>query len=100
MKIDFSQAIKNWDGSVAEDNGTPINLFAVCCNALLATLPNEQPDGMTKIQRFAIALKIKNGGEVEVTAEEISIIKDLVGKTYSTLIVGQVYNMLEQKEIM
>ena len=54
--------------------------------------------GTVKIKRYELARKINEGGEVEVTAEDISMIKERVGIAFGTLIVGSVYDILEKKK--
>ena len=69
--------------------------------SLLATFKDEENlSGEEKLKRWQLAIKIKNNAEtaVEMTVEEIALIKKLIGKAYSTIIVGQVWELLEGAE--
>jgi hypothetical protein len=57
----------------------------------LALVNGEQIPGDEKMQRYKLAKRLNDGGQQEFTAEEISVIKNVVGVMYSPLIVGQVY---------
>lgn len=104
MKIDFKQKIKDLDGNVIKEptkieNGVvletiDLTLERVFINALLVTLDTEKNiDGNEKLSRFNIAQKIKKNEELVI--EEIAKIKEMVGKTYNTMIVGRVYEILK-----
>jgi hypothetical protein len=98
MKIDFFKQLLDMDNKpIMETKDKPLLLDKVCVNALLQEVPNEQTTGEAKLLRFKLAKKIYGVSEVEVTAEEIVLIKDRVGKQYLPLIVGQVYEILEGK---
>lgn len=100
MKLDFAQniltiygeAIKSVDGKENAD------LKHVCVEALMAVFPDEKDlSGAKKLQRFRLAKKISVGGEVELEVEDVSLIKELVGKAFGPNIVGPAYEMLEGK---
>ena len=99
MKINFQQEILGMDGKPLKDEkDASLLLENIAVNALLAATQDDKADGVAKAKRFALAMKINNVTEpVEVTAEEITMIKDLVGKVYMTLVVGRAYDLLEQK---
>jgi hypothetical protein len=74
-------------------------LGVIATRALLATLPDEQNlSGEEKFKRFALAMKIKDGGNVALNAEDIALLKKLVGKVYSPLIVGRAFPLLDPAE--
>lgn len=91
MKIDFSKPIADLDGKPVED----LTLRVVALNALMAMLPDEQRlPGDKKVERFALAMRVNAGGEVDVSAEDAALMKDLIGKVYGALVVGRAYEML------
>jgi hypothetical protein len=47
------------------------------------------------IHRSELAMKINKGGTVDVKAEDIALIKQLVGKTYPPLTIMRVYELLD-----
>lgn len=74
----------------------PFQLKTVAINALMSTFEDEKNlSGEDKLSRYVLSCKIRSGGECDLTVDEISIIKKLIGKAYGTLIVGQTWPMLE-----
>jgi len=102
MNIEFNRGLKNIDGSdmmEREKDGAsePSTLKLVAVNALLSQFVDEQDlSGNEKADRYNLAMRI-NGtlGATDLKVEEIALIKKLVGKAFSALIVGQAYQMLE-----
>ena len=78
-----------------EQKYAPITLGSLCVNAMLSNDPKEVIIGTVKANRWNLAMKIHGQVDVELTAEEVTLIKDLIGKTHSTLVVGRVYDFLE-----
>ncbi len=91
----FDATIKNFDGTEVLDAGKPIQLKSFIVNALTAEFTDERVTGDEKLRRFKLAEAVYKGGDIELKIEDMSLIKDLVGKAYSALIVGQVYQVLE-----
>ena len=93
MKINFNQPIKNIQGEEIKD----LTLKTVSVEALLATFSDEQSlSGEEKAKRYVLATRIyANPEELDLTVEEIAKIKQLIGKGYGPLIVGQAWDMLE-----
>ena len=102
MKIDMDYGFKTIDGKEikAEDASSSLNLGMVCINSLLMTLKDDrgQPEnlsGKEKLKMYDLSMKMKDGGMIDLTTEEIVLIKDRVGKAYNVLIVGQAFKILE-----
>lgn len=98
MKIDFSQQMCDIDGTPIsndkDDGAATLGLISV--NALLAAFADEQAlPGTDKVRRYELARKVRKGGVVEVTAEDAALIKQLIGKAYAPLVVGQAWGMLD-----
>lgn len=76
-----------------------LTLTTVVLNAVLGSYEDERAlTGKEKAERMQLALKInKNPKEVDLTAEQLAKIKELVGKAYGTLIVGRAYELLEME---
>ena len=104
MKIDFTQKLVTMAGATMKDmdeKGDAIDatLKLATINALLSPAPQgEQESGVDKIKKYELAKMIfKSEGEVDVTAEDITLIKKCVEKSFpSPMIVGQVNEMLEK----
>ncbi|MBA7496913.1 hypothetical protein ES702_07522 [subsurface metagenome] len=117
MKIDFNYQFKTLDEKViperpdeeTEDekgNKTtkkypPWTLRNISENILLAqeidgTGKPKEMSGKEKCERYDLAMRIHKGkGLVDLQSEEISLLKKLIGRGYSTLIVGQAFGILD-----
>lgn len=87
------------DGKIV-DTGTKLTLRKVCTEALMLNNPQESVDGEEKFKRYQLALKVNISvtDEVDLSTEEITKIKRLVGASYGTGVVGPAFDMLEKKE--
>ncbi|MFP3246913.1 MAG: hypothetical protein RXR20_20535 [Paraburkholderia sp.] len=96
MQRDFSVALKSIGDIAIVDNGQPVTLKMVAINALLS---NDEADrgqsGEEKYKRFKLADRIHASDTVEVSVEELALIKRLIGLIYPPVIVGSAYAALE-----
>lgn len=93
MKINFNQVIKNIKGEEIKD----LTLKSVSVEALLATFADEQSlSGEEKAKRYLLATRIYANDELDLPVEEVAKVKQLIGKGYGPLIVGQAWDMLER----
>lgn len=99
MKIDFAQTLRDLDGKPIKKGKIDMSLASICVDALLSLDPKNTAniDGKEKVVRYELAKRIHKGGVVDLTTDEISKIKKLVGKLYFPIIVGQAFMMLENK---
>ena len=97
MLIDFSQVLKAVDGVTLNRKDVPLELRTIVCEALMASYREEEGlAGEEKHKRYKLSQKIyRETGPVNVTIEEISVIKKLVGLLYGPTIVGPSYDALE-----
>ena len=98
MKRNFNTTLKTLDGKpIKEADDLDVTLSTVAVNALLAAYEDERNlAGDDKVKRFKLAQLINDAdGEVEVTAEQVSLLKTLIAKGYTPLVVGQAYEILE-----
>jgi hypothetical protein len=101
--VDFSRHIVDLDGkdiptSQAKD-AAPLDLKNVATTALLTERQDPRqtpPDPADKLRRFALALKIHQGGKVDLSAEEIAEVKASIAAAYSALVVGRANEILER----
>ena len=101
MKRNLNVVLKTIDGEpLKEDHNGIIRdvlLSRLAVNALLANY-NDEPalSGEDKVKRFKLAQQINDAdGDVEVTAEQVALLKSLIAKGYTPLVVGQAYEILE-----
>lgn len=98
MKVDVTQVFKTMDGQVMIDNDGKGNaveatLRMAIVNAVLS--PVERESGIEKAKKYDLAMRVYKEDEVDLKAEEITLIKERVGEVFPPLIVGQVFNLLE-----
>ncbi|MBI3677405.1 MAG: hypothetical protein HY243_12400 [Proteobacteria bacterium] len=95
MRINISGNVRNLNGEDVTEEGVPLTIRAVIVNSLLGQFQAEIISGVEKLRRFKLAEKISgNASEVDLTAEDVVLIKDQVAKHYSPLAVGRVYERL------
>lgn len=107
--IDFSQKIRSLEGvpvcavEIKPTEECPADkhftLALAARNALFSQFEDEKNlSGEDKYKRAALATTIGNGGEVKLKAEDVALLKKLIGKAYGPLLVLQAWNMLEGKD--
>ena len=110
MKLDIGRVITNFEGKAIKDSfgisedkiQKDLTLGGACINSLLYIQDEKPISGQEKLDRYELALKIKvalgtDKKEADLKIEEIAKIKELVGKFYNTLVVGQVFKLIEEK---
>lgn len=97
MRINFDTVLRDLKGEpLRETPNTDMTLAAACSSALLNPYPDEQNlDPKEKMRRYRMAVKIADGGECDLSVEEIADLKKLVGKAFAPLVVGRVYDILD-----
>jgi hypothetical protein len=96
MKIDFSAAIKDFDGDAVKDGDKEATLGRVACTALLASYADEQNlSAEDKVKRFRLAEIAAKGGAQEVKVDDVALMKKLIGKAFAPLIGGRAYDLIE-----
>lgn len=94
MKRNLDAPILDLEGRPFEDQAT---LKTVSFLAATASLPSDQNLSVSsKLELYSLAQKLHTGGEVDLTAEEISLLKDRIGKTFaSVIVIGRAFELLE-----
>lgn len=98
MKLDFTKVLVglNKEPLKQKDNTDHATLGYVCTEALMATYRNEeQLSAEKKVGRYKLAQKIVGEGEIELSVEEVALLKELVGKAFGPSVVGPAYELLE-----
>ena len=94
MKRDLDQPLLDLDG---EDFEPPLTLGTVCYQATAGNTPFDSALQMDeKLKLYALAKKVHKGGEVELTAEDIALLKKRVAAGFGTMVTGRACEMLEQ----
>lgn len=112
MKVDFSVALKTIFGKTMQ--GDPIvepdgritgykdcTLGDVALQAVFATKADEGATGQQKLERHRIGEKIAQSIEseaaVDLKVEEVSLVKDLIGKHINASAVGAAWDEIERQ---
>ncbi|HQR20126.1 MAG TPA: hypothetical protein PKV98_04630 [Burkholderiaceae bacterium] len=103
MKVNFSEVINNLQGSPIQvpdgEKTKDCTLAYVAAEALLAFDPQVKESGETKAKSYALAVRLVKGGEQEVSAEDIVLLKNKIGDTFAPAVVGPCFELLEQRAI-
>lgn len=95
MKKNFDIVLKNLDGSPL-GSPTPVTMGRAICEVLMGNYPEDQELSVEqKISRSKLAHKVHAGGEQDYTVDELTLIKDVVGKRCIILAIGQIFDFIE-----
>lgn len=93
MKRNLDQVMTDLDGKEFGDKAT---LKMVCFGAVSTPMQGDDQIPMEKkLKQYALLQKINVGGVVDLTAEEISLVKERASKLYPILIFGRLVDALE-----
>lgn len=68
----------------------------VIVNSLLGEFPDEKLTGEQKLERYKLAMLIQDAKvEVDLNSKDMVLVKDLIGKSWSPLISGQAWMLIE-----
>ncbi len=97
MRINFDTVLLDLKGNPIKDGGNDdLTLSAACCASLLTGYPDEQGlSAKDKMRRYRVAQKISQGGEQDLSVEEIADVKMLISKFYAPMVVGPAYDILD-----
>lgn len=99
MKVDFDAVLTDTRGQpmlVGGESDDQVTLLTIAEQALLGVFPGEQDlPAAEKVRRYKLFGKISAGGAIDVGAEEVTLIKQCIGKGYPTLIVGRAYDLID-----
>lgn len=92
--VNFEQILCNLAGIELKNDGVPVTLRFVTVSALMTEEGNIS--GVEKYGRYALAKKIQAGAK-DVTDNEITKIKTLIGQVYQPVVVGPAWEALDAK---
>ncbi len=96
MKRDFSTVLRALGRDVMGQNNDPMTLAEASISALMADYGDEKGiSGEVKFKRYQLAARVQPGGLVDVSAEEVATLKQLIGKAFTPVVVGPAYEALE-----
>jgi hypothetical protein len=98
MKIDLTQELKTFDGvpmRLSEEDDSPVTLKFVVADALLTQLPDDSTTKGLAYRLYTLAHLVNKGGEVDIEAGDVEMIKERIERIRSPMVVGQSWDMLE-----
>jgi len=96
MQVDFSAPILDLNGQPLVDDNGPVNLGVICLQALLANHDEDRNlSGLEKVRRFNLATEIHANKIVNVSAEDIALLKQLVARSFIVLVTGRAWALLD-----
>jgi len=109
MNINVTQQLQDLDGTpmitgkqMCQMCGQPIGnnesltVRVAAVKSLTAIFRDEQElPGEEKVKRFHLALKITDEDEPDLKADDIVLIKKVVGKMYGPVVVGRMWTILD-----
>lgn len=100
MKRDFSAVLTFAGKPVTEKvDGKEVTftLGGVAVSALLMLRQDESNiSGEEKFKRYKVAERLTAGGIIEVSVEELALLKKLIGSLYQPIVVGAAFDLLER----
>lgn len=97
MKIIVSQILKVKNEPIKGQDGKDWTLKEALMTACFSHFQGDNPTGEEKYKRWKIAQKIDAAEtEVELTVEEVGVVKKLCGHVYPTISVGAIWSVLEK----
>ena len=102
--IDFTIEFKQLDGTEFKDSTgkvVPLTLRAAAETALMASYPDEQNlSGQEKLKRYILATKIEKATKtLDLTTDEVTLLKTLIAKAYGPLVVGEAWAVLDPASV-
>jgi len=99
MKYNMEEELVGFDGKpITEgEDDSPVTLGKVLMMACVNANPQEHKTGEDKLKIYRLLQTVHAGGDVELTAEEVALLKELVGVIYGVGMVGAVYDCLEKE---
>lgn len=96
MKRDFS-AVLTFAGKPVKEQDAELNLGGVAVSALLLLRQDESNiSGEDKFKRYKLAERLTSGGVIDVSVEELALLKKLIGAMYQPIVVGAAFDLLER----
>lgn len=96
MKVNLSQQIKNLDGETIKTDDKDLTLGRVCVQALTTPLEADSKLAGEKVAaRWKLIQRLHGGnGDTELTPEEVAEIRNRLPQTFTVIVAGQAYEML------
>lgn len=102
VEFDITAPILDLDGKPAKDGESVMTAGRIAIMALTMPYADEQSlSGEEKVKRFAVALKIQShigsGKNPDLGVDDLALIKKLVGKGMTAIVVGRMWELIDKK---
>ncbi|WVK90006.1 hypothetical protein [Burkholderia phage vB_BpP_HN02] len=94
MKVDLGAIIYDDRNKPIQSESDNLTLGEVIGQALLAM--DKDVSGDEKYRRYKLWKVVSEGGEVDLTIEDLALIKSRIGATFVTMVVGRAFDLLER----
>jgi len=101
-EINFSAIVTDQDGAPILDcvgagcTGPPLTLGSAAMRALVATFEDDKNlPGEEKFKRGELALRVYKGGTVDLSAEDVALIKKQMAKGYGPIVVLRTWKLID-----
>lgn len=101
MKFKAETLIRNYKDepiSRSDEDDTQITLGEILTMACVAADPTKWTTGEEKLKIYRVLQKVSVEGEIDLKAEELALVKELVGQSHSVIVVGPVWDLLDGVE--
>jgi len=96
MKINFDSPIRDAAGRQITDGDIAATLAMIAAGSLFAALPTDHSiEPARKAEMGALGIKLFEGGEHDLKAEQIAMLKDRIGRAYAPLVVARAFQLLD-----
>jgi hypothetical protein len=95
MKYNLDQTLKTLEGAdlaTSEKDQTPFSVRNAIANALLLDTDDNKP---SKMDRYALFVRIKTLKESDFTTKEAALMREAVLSAYNTFVAGQTVDALD-----
>lgn len=95
-KVNFDLVLKKLDGKpLKDDKEKDLTLSDAAKQSLLVN--DEKQTGSEKYENYCLAAMVDKGGVIDLKSEDISKIKEMIGKYMFPVVVGPAWDALEGK---
>lgn len=99
MKYNVLTQLTSIDGTLMRqgptENDPEATLRDILVQACAGADPRKHTEGREKYEIYQLMKKIHDNDEVDISSEEITLLKTLVGEAFSVVVVGPIYDLLE-----
>lgn len=99
MKLNLEHQLCDMENKPLKVGEDYLTLERVLVQACLMTDEKENPSMDVKYKRYKLCKKLSGAKEIDLSSEEVVMLKDLVGRAFTTIVAGQAFDLLEGKSL-